>query len=90
MVAIREAFDWFDQVLGVICLRRSEEAVLPVPVDEIERLIAERQAVRLKRDFKAADRIRDDLESLGIILEDTPAGNALEDKVGLAENLTLS
>ncbi len=74
VVAIREAFDWFDQVLGVICLRRSEEAVLPVPVDEIERLIAERQAVRLKRDFKAADRIRDDLESLGIILEDTPAG----------------
>ena len=74
VVAIREAFDWFDQVLGVICLRRSEEAVLPVPVDEIERLIAERQAVRLKRDFKAADRIRDDLETLGIMLEDTPAG----------------
>ena len=36
---IREAFDAFDQVLGVLALRRAEDAAPPVPADEIERLI---------------------------------------------------
>ena len=71
---IKDAFDGFDQVLGVLALRRIEDASPAVPVDEIERLIAERKAARARRDFAAADAIRDDLVARGIILEDTPAG----------------
>jgi cysteinyl-tRNA synthetase len=42
---------------------------------EIEKLVAERQAARQKRDFAASDRIRKELLDRGIILEDTKDGN---------------
>ena len=72
--AIREAFAMFDAALGVISLRRAEEEQPPVPVEEIERLIEERNAARRRRDFAAADRIRDDLAARGVLLEDSPSG----------------
>jgi cysteinyl-tRNA synthetase len=72
--AIREAFDEFDRVLGVLSLRRAEEERPPVPVEEIERLIEERHAARRRRDFAAADRFRDDLAARGVLLEDSPTG----------------
>ena len=42
--------------------------------EEIERLIEERQTARSDRDFDAADRIRDQLAALGIVVEDTADG----------------
>ena len=71
---VREAFDYFDRVLGILALRRTEEARPPVPVEEIERLIQDRRTARSARNFAEADRIRKDLESRGILLEDTAAG----------------
>jgi cysteinyl-tRNA synthetase len=72
--AVRETFEEFDRVLGVLSLRRSEDERPPVPVEEIERLIEERLAARRRRDFAAADRIRDDLAARGVLLEDSAGG----------------
>ena len=74
VATVRAAFDAFDRVLGVISLRRIEDAAPPVAIEEIERLIAARQAARRRRDFEAADHIRDDLDARGIQLEDGAAG----------------
>jgi cysteinyl-tRNA synthetase len=72
--AVREAFDRFDRVLGVLSLRRAEDETAPVPVAEIERLIEERQAARRRRDFGEADRIRQSLAERGVLLEDGAGG----------------
>jgi cysteinyl-tRNA synthetase len=74
VVVAREAFDRFDCVLGVVSLRQAEDARPPVPVEEIEQLIEDRHAARRRRDFGAADRIRQDLAARGVLLEDNATG----------------
>jgi cysteinyl-tRNA synthetase len=72
--AVRETFDHFDTMLGVLALRRAEDQQPPVPIDEIERLIDARREARRARNFSEADRIRAELDTRGIILEDSGTG----------------
>ena len=71
---VADAFAQFDRILGVMVLRRAEDAAPPVPVEDIERLIVERRDARTSRDFARADAIRQDLEARGILLEDSASG----------------
>ena len=66
--SLLELIDDLDAHLDVI---RVEE---PGLAEEVERLIAEREEARRVRDFDRADRIRDDLRSRGIALEDSRDG----------------
>jgi cysteinyl-tRNA synthetase len=77
---IKDAFEQFDLVLGVLSLRQAEDGRPPVPVEEIDRLIEDRHAARRRRDFPAADRIRDDLATRGVLLEDGAGGTRWKKK----------
>lgn len=57
------------QPLGI--LQKSTKGSLE---DEIEELIAQRQQARKEKNWALSDKIRDDLKSRGIVLEDTPQG----------------
>ncbi|HEX7153666.1 MAG TPA: cysteine--tRNA ligase [Thermoanaerobaculia bacterium] len=65
---LRTALMKVDPVLDIFP-RRDE-----VLDEDIERLIAARQAARKARNFAESDRIRDELLGKGILLEDTPGG----------------
>ena len=41
---------------------------------DVDRMIADRKAAREAKDFGEADRIRDELEGQGVVLEDTADG----------------
>ena len=45
-----------------------------IDVSKIEALLSERELARKNRDFQRADEIRDELEKLGISIEDSPSG----------------
>lgn len=57
------------EILGIVALKKDEALD-----EEIETLIAERQAARKAKDFKRSDEIRDMLLNQGIVLEDTREG----------------
>ena len=71
---VREAIEGFDRVLGVVQLRRAEDAQPPIPMEQIAQLIEERRDARQHRDFAIADRIRHELAERGILLEDYAGG----------------
>jgi len=56
-------------ILGIITEKKQDKLD-----EDIEKLIAARQAARKNKDFSGADEIRDKLISMGIILEDTREG----------------
>ena len=66
--AIRTFFEEINSVLDVI----QDQTVVLTP--EEKKLLELRESFRKQRDFKAADEIRAQLKTKGIILEDTPDG----------------
>lgn len=68
---VQFAYDLYMELAGVLRIVTKKEENLD---DEIEKLIEERQKARKEKNWALADKIRDDLKSRGIILEDTPQG----------------
>ena len=71
---VRKVFAHFDEVLGVLSLRRGEDREPPIPEADIQAAIEARHAARRARNFAEADRIRDDMAARGVIFEDGPQG----------------
>ncbi|NLN48793.1 MAG: cysteine--tRNA ligase [Clostridiales bacterium] len=65
------AYNLYMELASVLGLLNKEEEDID---DNIEILIAERQKAREEKNWALADKIREDLNSKGIILEDTPSG----------------
>jgi cysteinyl-tRNA synthetase len=66
----------FDQVLGVLPLQASNEEIS----HDLQQLLAQREAARSSKNWKAADSARDQILARGYVIEDTPAGARLKKK----------
>jgi len=83
VAAVQEFLATFDKVFAVLEDNDAEKlralgygASESGPGDaEIEKLVAERNAAKKKRDFATADRIRKELADRGIIIEDAKDGS---------------
>jgi cysteinyl-tRNA synthetase len=65
----------FDRVLGLGLKDYSKvEKRAEVDTSKIDRLIAEREQARNDKDWDRADEIREQLDEMGVVLEDTPEG----------------
>ncbi len=67
--AAAKMFDELCGVLGLVYNRKKESLD-----DEVEALIAKRTQARKDKNWAEADRIRDELKAMGIVLEDTAQG----------------
>lgn len=55
---------------------REHLAIDPVLQTRIESLVAQRGDARRRRDFAEADRLREELHRMGVVVEDTPGGTS--------------
>lgn len=70
--AAAKALEILDAMLAVLgLLQGAREEGFPA---EVAGLVEKRQQARKEKDFAEADRIREELKTMGIILEDTPQG----------------
>ena len=67
----------FDEVLS-LDLSKEEKKETIVNIDEIEKLIAERNVAKQNKDYAKADEIRNNLLDMGIMIKDTRDGTIYE------------
>jgi cysteinyl-tRNA synthetase len=72
--AVRDALASTDRVLGLLEVARTSRAVDGGVAEWVEERIQARADARSRKDFAAADVIRDELAAKGIVLEDGPSG----------------
>lgn len=72
VTAIREKMLTLCDILGIKPLDEAKND--QISADEVEALIAERTAAKKAKDFAKADAIREELNSKGVVIEDTRAG----------------
>ena len=65
---------FFFEILGLKTTNKSDENINSKTDDLIKLILKYREKSRKERDFKTSDIIRDDLEKLGIIINDTESG----------------
>lgn len=63
---------WAGEILGVLELGQQRQEGLTDGLMEL--ILAIREELRRERNFALADRIRDQLAELGVVVEDTPQG----------------
>ncbi|MDQ6422064.1 cysteine--tRNA ligase [Paenibacillus sp. LHD-117] len=68
--ALIALMDRFDNILGLLPLQAESDPL----AEEVEALIAERTEARKAKNWARADEIRDRLNEMSIVLEDTPQG----------------
>lgn len=61
----------FDEVLGLKVTQEKKEIVIP---DDLKTLIAEREKLRKEGKFEESDEVREKINKLGFVIEDTPSG----------------
>jgi len=66
----------FDKVLG-LDLDKVKKEEIKIP-EEIEKLVKEREGVRKAKDWKKADKLRQEIETAGFIVEDTEKGAVIK------------
>ncbi|MCL2096178.1 MAG: cysteine--tRNA ligase, partial [Oscillospiraceae bacterium] len=71
---IKELYDEFCSLFGFFPEKTNKANKTEISDDYISEQVEKRTAAKKSKDFSTADEIRDNLKSLGIILEDTPSG----------------
>ena len=78
---ILSAGDTLKELLGILGILLEVKKVSGLSDEEIKQKIAERQTARKNKDFALSDKIRKELESKGVILEDTKEGTTWRRKL---------
>ena len=72
LITIRE----FDRVLGL----KLDEPIVHVIPEKVRELVAERDKARREKDWEKSDKLRDKIEKIGFIINDTPSGTEIRPK----------
>lgn len=75
-ISTLELLKSFDRILAVFNFNEQPDEIS----DELKNALKEREAARISKNWKEADRLRDYLLSQGYLIEDTPQGPSLKKK----------